>query len=717
MPGTGGRKRVPVVMQMEMLECGAASLAMILAYYGKWLPLEQVRRDCGISRDGSKASNVVKAARKYGFEAVGARGEVADVRKATLPCIIHWNFNHFVVLNGFSDKHAFINDPAKGLVKVPLADFDKAFTGIYLTFTPGLAFKPEGRRKSVWAFAKRRLTGTAVPFIFVISTGVLTALFGILNPVMSRVFVDRILTGVNANWFGPLIMIMSAVAALSIAVGLINAIYLFKIRGKLSIVASTSFMWHVLRLPMEFFSQRMVGDIAQRQSSNETIAETLIREIAPMLLNAALMVLYLIIMVRYNLTLAFLGFCSIVVNTLLAAYISKRRVGIARVQMRDSGKLAGTTVSGIEMIETIKSAGAENGFFERWSGYQASLQATQVRINNTNAYLGAIPQMVSALSAVIVLIAGVYLIMGGKLTVGMLLAFQGFMVALKQPVDELIASGQTVSEMRVLMERVEDVQNYPADVAAKTPDLLPAGFEKLSGNIEVKGVTFGYSQLEEPLIEDVSISLAPGSSVALVGMSGCGKSTLTKLISGLYKPWKGEILFDGKRIDEIDRRIFTSSLAVVDQDITIFEDSVSENIRMWDKSIEDFEVIMACRDAGIHNDILSRPEGYAHGMAEGGRNFSGGQRQRIEIARTLASDPTIIIMDEATSALDAKTEFDVTGAIRDRGITCIVIAHRLSTIRDCDEIIVLDKGRVMERGTHDELVGKGGYYTQLVTTS
>jgi len=460
-----------------------------------------------------------------------------------------------------------------------------------------------------------------------------------------------------------------------------------------------------------------VGDIAQRQSSNETIAETLIREIAPMLLNAALMVLYLIIMVRYNLTLAFLGFCSIVVNTLLAAYISKRRVGIARVQMRDSGKLAGTTVSGIEMIETIKSAGAENGFFERWSGYQASLQATQVRINNTNAYLGAIPQMVSALSAVIVLIAGVYLIMGGKLTVGMLLAFQGFMVALKQPVDELIASGQTVSEMRVLMERVEDVQNYPADVAAKTPDLLPAGFEKLSGNIEVKGVTFGYSQLEEPLIEDVSISLAPGSSVALVGMSGCGKSTLTKLISGLYKPWKGEILFDGKRIDEIDRRIFTSSLAVVDQDITIFEDSVSENIRMWDKSIEDFEVIMACRDAGIHNDILSRPEGYAHGMAEGGRNFSGGQRQRIEIARTLASDPTIIIMDEATSALDAKTEFDVTGAIRDRGITCIVIAHRLSTIRDCDEIIVLDKGRVMERGTHDELVGKGGYYTQLVTTS
>jgi ABC-type bacteriocin/lantibiotic exporter with double-glycine peptidase domain len=509
---------------------------------------------------------------------------------------------------------------------------------------------------------------------------------------------------------------MSAVAALSIVVSLINSIYLFKIRGKLAIVANSSFMWHVLRLPMEFFSQRMAGDISQRQESNETIAETLIKEIAPMLLNAVLMVFYLVVMLRYSVLLTVIGLGSTAINVLLAAFISKKRVGIARVQMRDSGKLASTTVSGIEMIETIKSSGAENGFFERWSGFHASMQAAKTRFMNINMYLGSIPGFVSSLTSIVILGTGVYLIMQGQFSIGMLLAFQGFLGSMQGPVGQLIDSGQTISEMRVLMERIEDVMQYPADVPAQVSDELPKGFDKLSGSIEIKNVCFGYSALAAPLIEDVSITLKPGSSVALVGSSGCGKSTIAKLLSGLYKPWQGEILFDGKPINQIDRRIFSGSVAVVDQEITIFEDTVSENIKMWDKTIEDFEVIMACRDAGIHNDILIRPDGYAHTMTEGGTNFSGGQRQRLEIARTLAGDPTILVMDEATSALDAKTEFEVTKAIKNRGITCVIIAHRLSTIRDCDEIIVLDKGKIMERGTHDELIRNNGYYTKLVST-
>lgn len=710
------KRKVPVIMQMEMLECGAASLAMILAYYDKWIPLEQVRRDCGVSRDGSNALNIIKAARAYGLNPVGKRGEPADLKKAPMPCIIHWNFNHFVVLKAIKGKFAYINDPAEGAVKVPIAEFDKAFTGIYLTFVKTDAFKPEGKPKSILEFAKKRLKGTLAPFIFVIITGMLTAAFGIINPLLSRVFLDQVLTGINYDWFYPLIFIMSAVVVLSMTVGLINAIYLYKIKGKLAIVANASFMWHVIRLPMEFFSQRMAGDIAQRQESNETIAETLIKEIAPMLLNAVLMIFYLAVIIKYSVLLTVIGLGSILVNVLLAVFISNKRISIMRVQMRDSGKLVATTVSGIEMIETIKSSGAENGFFERWSGFQASMHAAQTKFNNINAYLGSIPVFVSSLTSIIVLITGVYLIMQGEFSIGMLLAFQGFLTALQAPVSQFIDAGQTIAEMRILMERIEDVMQYPADVANEDTDELPDGFDKLSGNIEINNVTFGYSPLANPLIENVSITLTPGSSVALVGASGCGKSTLAKLISGLYKPWKGEITFDGKNINEIDRRIFSSSVAVVDQEITIFEDSISSNIKMWDKSIEDFEVIMACRDAGIHHDILARPEGYGHMLTEGGKNFSGGQRQRLEIARTLASDPTILVMDEATSALDAKTEFEVTKAIRDRGITCVVIAHRLSTIRDCDEIIVLDKGKIMERGTHDELIKNNGYYTKLVST-
>jgi len=708
--------KVPVVMQMEMLECGAACLAMILAYHGKWLPLEQVREDCGVSRDGSKAKNLLIAARNYGMTAKGYRGEVCDVKKAVFPCIIHWNFNHFVVLDGFSGKYAYLNDPAIGERRVAMDVFDKSYTGVYLQFEKTEAFVPEGKPKSVIAFAKTRLNGTLVPFIFVVLTGLLTSVIGIINPALSRVFMDRVLTGINPEWLTPVLFGMSALALLSIAVSLLNTVYLLKIRGKLAIVANASFLWHVLRLPIGFFSQRMTGDIAGRQASNEGIAETLIIKLAPLFLNFILMIFYFVIMLRYSLVLTALGIFSILINMFMAQVISKKRVNITRGQMRDMGRLNGLTVGGIEMIETIKSSGAENGFFEQWAGTQAAVNRAKVEFSKANLYLSAIPGLVSSLTSIAILVTGVYLIMQGQFTVGMLLAFQSYLVSFTTPVQSFIDVGQSLQEMRVSMERIEDVMNYAPDVEVPDRHKDIDEFDKLRGNIEMNYITFGYSKLEPPLIEDFNMTLKAGQSVAFVGTSGCGKSTLAKLISGLYKPWSGEILFDGKPRCDIDRNMFTSSMAVVDQDIVIFEDTVSANIKLWDESIEDFEAALACRDAGIHHDILQRPDGYRHKLAEGGKNLSGGQRQRIEIARTLAADPSILIMDEATSALDAKTEFDVTNAIKQRGITCVIIAHRLSTIRDCDEIIVMDNGKVVERGTHSELVQKGGYYTRLVMT-
>ena len=710
-----GVAKVPVVMQMEDLECGAASLTMILAYYRKWLPLEQVRADCGVSRDGSNARNVLKAARSYGLIAKGYRYEPEDLKKnGKFPCIIHWNFNHFLVLDGFRNDKAYLNDPAKGSYSVSMEEFDRSFTGICMMFEPDEDFEPGGKPKSMLSFARKRLVGAGIAVAFLVLTSVISSLLGVIQPVFSRIFMDRLLTGQNPDWLYPFIFALALFSAVQIIIAWIQAVWSLRIDGKLAVTGSAVFMWKVLRMPMEFFSQRMAGDILQRQGSNAAIAGTLVNTFAPLALSAIMMVFYLVLMIRYSPLLTLVGLGSIVVNMLVARFISAKRVNITRVQMRDSGKLSSATVAGIGMIETIKPSGAENGYFEKWSGYQASVNTQKVRFQRLNQYMGMIPGIVTEITNTAILALGIWLTMCGQFTAGMIMAFQGFMTSFSAPAQSLIAAGQTLQEMRTEMERVEDVMEYPMDEEAPESDTQDT-YDKLSGRLEMKHVTFGYSRLGEPLIEDFSMSLEPGSRVAFVGASGCGKSTISKLISGLYKPWSGEILFDGKPISAIDRSVFTGSLAVVDQDIILFEDTIANNIRLWDKSIEDFEVILAARDAKLHEDIMQREGGYQYKITEGGRDFSGGQRQRMEIARVLAQDPTIIILDEATSALDAKTEFEVVDSIHARGITCIVIAHRLSTVRDCDEIIVLDNGKVVERGTHEELYARGGAYTSLIS--
>lgn len=724
--------KVPVVMQMEATECGAASLAMVLAYFGRWLPLEQVRLDCGVGRDGSNAGNLLKAARTYGLKAQGYRCSLDGVKKMSFPLIVHWNFNHFVVLCGFKKEQAVLCDPGRGRVTVTMKEFDEAFTGIALTFEKSEAFTPGGRPRSILVFVRLRLHSALGPFLFVAAITFLIAVAGMAAPVFSRIFMDEILSGKNAAWLTPFLAALGALFLFQTAVSLLQTVCLLKIRGKLAVSANSGFMWHVLRLPIEFFSQRYAGDIAQRQQSNEGIAETLIAHLAPMALNLAMLFFYFFVMLQYSPLLTVIGLFTAVLNLAVTQYVSGKRINLARAQMRDAGKLAATALSGIEMIETIKASGAENGFFERWSGLNASVNSAEVGFAKLGSTLGILPTLLTGLANMTVILLGAALIMKGRFTVGMLLAFQGFLSAFMSPVDALLTVGQKFQEMRTSMERVEDVMNYPADVeydeesetetkeadgqdhkeAAKG---LPS-FEKLRGRLELRDITFGYSRLAPPLIRDFSLTLPPGGTVALVGSSGCGKSTLAKLMSGLYQPWGGEIRYDGKLRSEIPRMVFTGSLAVVDQDVILFEDSITENIRIWDKSIEDFEIIMAARDAQIHEDIMSREGGYGVIVRENGKNFSGGQCQRLEIARVLAQDPTIVILDEATSALDARTEFEVIHSIRERGITCVIVAHRLSTIRDCDEIIVLEDGCVVERGTHEELYAKGGAYSRLIST-
>ena len=713
-------KKVPVILQMEALECGAASLCMILAFYKKWVPLDQVRQDCGVSRDGSNALSIWKAAEGYGMKVKANRFKVEQLQKeATFPAIIWWNHNHFVVLDGFKGGKAVINDPAKGVVKMHIPEFEQNYSMLCMQFEPTEKFEPGGKPQSILAFLKKRIEGNRVTLLLVMLTGALSVAAGVLMPVFSRVFTDEILGGGNREWLTPFLLLFGALILFRLIAGALNAKAIQRATGKIAITSNAQFMWHILRMPMGFFAQRMAGDLSGRQQSNDQVATTLIRQLTPTIMNFVLLLLYLFVMIQYSPVLTAIGVGTILLNILLVRVISQKRMEISRTQMRDQGKLNATTFSGIDMIETIKSSGAENGFFERWSGYHASVIRSKSEFSEVNRYLEPLSGLIQTLSGVLVLASGVWLIMDGRFTAGMLLAFQAFMTSFLGPVNQVIAAGQSVQEMRAAMERIDDVMKYPADVPETVDPGEANGLEdawKLSGDVSMEHITFGYAKLAAPMITDFSLKLKPGSRVALVGGSGSGKSTIAKLLSGLYQPWEGEIRYDGKLISEIPRAVFTGSVSVVDQDVVLFEDTIQNNIKMWDDTIEDFEMIYAAHDAGIHDDIVARKGGYRHMLREGGKDLSGGQRQRIEIARVLAGDPSIIIMDEATSALDAKTEYEVSEAIRARGITCVIVAHRLSTIRDCDEIIVLDRGKVVERGTHDELIKGDGLYRKLVIT-
>jgi NHLM bacteriocin system ABC transporter peptidase/ATP-binding protein len=703
-------RRVPMVMQMEALECGAASLSMILAYYGKWIPLEQVREACGVSRDGSSAKSLLVAARRYGMEAHGYRVQ-PEALQGMEPAIIHWNFNHFTVFRGFRHGKACLNDPAAGPIEVEMEQFRKSFTGVALEFKPGADFQPEGAPISILSYVKKYLSGGREAFWLTFMFCLLTAFVAISVPLFTNIFFDEILSGRNPDWGGVFIFAMTVVAAFSFLLELLKDKYSLRIAGSLALKGNVGFLRHLLRLPMTFFSMRYVGDLQQRQHLNESITKSLVDVLAPQLINIALLVLYLVLMFSYSVTLSLVGITAALFNLALIQWFAQKRVNLIRTVEQCEGKYFSATLSCIDNMESIKAAGAETGFFAYWSGLWAHKFNVANDADDQEIRMGVVPVAVSGLVDAAVLILGALFILKGELTIGMLMAFQGFMASFITPVSEVVGASQRIIEMRSQMERVDDVMKYPADTRGDKSHVAEG---KLGGEVELRNVTFGYSPMQPPLIENFSLHIQPGRSVALVGGSGCGKSTIARLITGLYKPWSGEVLFDGRSIEDISSEELTNSVAAIDQNIVLFDDTVAQNIRMWDQSIEDFTMMMACNDAQIRSDIVSRPDGFATRLVHGGQNFSGGQRQRMEIATALAKEPVVLILDEATSALDPNTEDEVMQAVRMMGPTMVIVAHRLSTIRDCDEIIVLDQGRIVQRGTHLDLMAQEGMYRDLM---
>ncbi len=712
---------------MEAVECGAAALAIVLAHHGCWVPLEELRIACGVSRDGSKASNVVKAARRYGLEAKGSKREPRSLRAVTPPSILHWNFNHFVVLEGFRRGRVYLNDPATGPRAVSEEELDQAFTGVVLSFSPGPGFAPRGSPPRLAAALESRLAGTRAALCFVLLVGLALAVPGLVVPSFSRIFLDGVLLEGRRDWLPPLLLAMAGTAVLLGAATWLQQSYLLRLETRLSVGSSSRFFWHVLRLPMEFFSQRFAGDISSRVAINDRVAQLLSRDLAASFLALLMIVFFAALLLQYEPLLTLVGIAVASLNVAALRFVARRRVDGNRRLMQDQGKLMGAAIGGLQTIETLKATGGESDLFARWSGFQAKVVNGRQELERLGQMLDAVPPFLSAVNAAIILGVGGLRVMNGSLSVGGLVAFQLLMASFLAPINRLVTLGGRLQMVEGDMNRLDDVLRYPVEAGPDRPAADPAASvsgtdaageaapAKLAGALELAGVCFGYSRLDPPLIEGLSLELAPGARVALVGGSGSGKSTIARLVTGLYQPWQGDVLLDGKPRGEIPGGALAASLAMVDQNIFLFEGTVRDNLTLWDATVPLPEVVAAAKDACIHDDIAARPGGYDCAVEEGGANWSGGQRQRLEIARALVGRPSILVLDEATSALDPATESLIDQNLRRRGCTCLVVAHRLSTIRDADEIVVLEQGKVVQRGTHDQLKAVDGPYARLIS--
>ncbi len=726
------RVKTPTLLQMEAVECGAAALGIVMRYHGLFLALEQLRLECGVSRDGSKASNVLRAARRFHLESKGYKHETAALYTMPKPLIIFWNFNHFLVLEGFKSGKVFLNDPAVGPRTITHDELDASFTGVVLEIKPGPEFKRGGDKPSLIPGLIRRLRGSRTALLYAVLTGLFLVVPGLVVPTFNRVFVDEFLVAGHHEWVRPLLLAMLLTAAMRMGLTWLQGHALLRFQTKLALTSSAKFFSHVLRLPVEFFAQRFAGEIGSRVQINDTVAQLLSGQLATTLLDGVVIIFYGALMFQYDAVLTLTCILLSLLNIVAVRLVSRSRVDGSRRLLQEHGKLMGTAMGGLQMIETLKATGGEDSFFGRWAGYQAKALKAKQALGLSGQIVNAVPPLLSTVTTTVVLGLGGFRVMNGFLTMGMLVAFQTLLSSFIRPINTFVGLGSQLQELEGDMNRLDDVLRYEQD-PAYTRHQVDAGGKgtsnggavsvkesgllnviKLSGNVELRNVTFGYSKLEGPLIENFNLVIEPGKRVALCGGSGSGKSTVAKLVSGLYRPWSGEVLIDGVPREEIPPSLLTNSVGLVDQEIFLFEGTVRDNLGMWDTTIPETNITQAARDACIAEVIAARPDGFNSRVEEGGANFSGGQRQRLEIARALVGNPTFMILDEATSALDPATEKNIENNLRRRGCACLIVAHRLSTIRDCDEIIVMRRGKIVQRGTHDEMKQIDGPYSLLI---
>ncbi len=707
--------KTPTVFQMETVECGAASLAMILGYYGKFLPLEQVRIETGVSRDGCSADNILKAAKKHGLDAHAYIVRVKKLLELPVPCIIHWNFNHFVVWEGTKKGAYYINDPAHGRREITYEDIDNCFTGVVLTFAVTENFSKNKKEDTLIGMIRDRLKGEKASLMSLIITGMFLVLPGILMPVFSQIFIDDILIGGNKDWISVLLAAMTVTILYQMGFSYYRGILLLRLQNKLALLSGYRMLDHLFRMPMNFFNQRYAGDLTQRVDNNNNISIFLTSEIGQTVLNIFTAAFYIILMAMYSPLLTLAGLCLVAIGIIIMKRSADAISDLTMKMQIDLGKFFGVLAAGLTITSTLKALGNENVFVEKLQGYYTKNGLSEQELGFKQESMNAIPEISGILTSIVVLVLGGVLVIRGSMTAGTLTAFTALLASFSQPVTQLALFIQNLQSTKADLSRVDDIMRYKEDEKFLPHDKEKMT-EKLIGDIRLEDISFGYNLLDDPLIEDFSFDLTCGSSIAFVGASGCGKSTMSKICSGLYTPWSGRIFYDGVPVERIPNEVLALSISTVTQNVSLFSGTIRENLTMWNKYIPYPDIVQACKDACIHDVITSKPGAYEYRISAGGTNLSGGQRQRLEIARALATNPSILIMDEATSALDPIVEKQIIDNIKRRGCTCVIVAHRLSAIRDCDEIIVMDQGKIVQRGTHEELKELEGHYKRLVQT-
>lgn len=715
-------QKTPTVFQMEATECGAASLSMIFAYFGKQLPLEQMRIETGVSRDGCNAGNMMRAAKRFGLECRGFRKEPGALKAMPMPCIVHWNFNHFVVLEGFKTsgfgkrrkEYVYLNDPAVGRRKLTPEEFDEGFTGVVLTFRLTEAFQKEKKKSTAGAMLRQRLAGQYGVLFKLFYVGLLLVFPGLILPVLSQMFVDDILTRGYTDWLTKILVFMGALVILKFGLQYYRDLVLQKLKSKLTLTSGVGFLTHMLHLPMSFFDQRFAGDLVSRMGNNTEVSAFLAGDLAETVLNILVAAFYLVILLLYSPLMTLIGLLNVAVCVGLVV-LSRQFISEASIkQQMTGGKLYGCVCAGLSITDTLKASGAENEYISRVLGHQAKQANLEQEQTAVQKILNAIPEAAGYITQVLHMLVGGILVMRGSLSMGMLTAFCSLFDSFIDPVNTLVTFAQKIQTMKASITRVEDVQKYPEDPRYHRAEGKNAPRKKLNGEIELRDISFGYSSLKPPLVEHFAFHLYSGQSIAFVGPSGCGKSTVSKIVSGLYQPWSGQVLLDGKPMEQIPTGCLTASIATVSQNITLFSGTIRDNLTMWNSAIAEEDMIQAAKDACIHDFIAGCPGGYDYILNENAMNLSGGQRQRMEIARALATKPSILVMDEATSALDPVVEKQVLDNIRRRGITCVIVAHRLSAFRDCNQIVVMKNGKIVQRGTHSSLMKEEGIYRTFV---